>query len=72
MSCALFNRGEFKEFMVIQDGYFMDGVTRYPRMVSVPFRMSRDCEFSKGNEYDLPDCRGCSRNAKAIDAQKVS
>lgn len=72
MSCALFNRGEFKSSLMVQDGHFLDGVTRYPRMISIPFRMSRDCEFQKENKYDLPDCHGCSRNTKAIEAQTVT
>lgn len=39
MTCALRNRGEFKKFTVVADGWFMDGVTRYPRMVSIPFEL---------------------------------
>jgi len=60
MTCALKNRGEFKKSMVVPDGHFMDGVTRTPRMVSVPFRMSPDCEFQKNDLYQYPDCIGCS------------
>ncbi len=60
MTCALKNRGEFKSFTVVADGYFMDGVTRAPRMVAMPFRMSPDCEFQKSDIYQYPDCIGCS------------
>jgi hypothetical protein len=60
MTCALKNRGEFKRNVIVQDGHYMDGTTRYPRMVSVPFRMSPDCEFQKNDLYQYPDCIGCS------------
>ena len=60
MTCALKNRGEFKQQVIVQDGWFMDGVTRYPRMVSTPFVMSPDCEFQKTDAYNYPDCIGCS------------
>lgn len=59
MTCALKNRGPFKSFMVIQDGWYSDGYTRTPRMKAVPFRMSPDCEFQKSDQYNLPDCVGC-------------
>ena len=60
MTCALKNRGEFKSQVIVQDGWVMDGVTRYPRMVSTPFVMSPDCEFQKTDAYSYPDCVGCS------------
>ena len=41
------NRKPFQEKMVAQDGWFMDGVTRYPKMISSEFRMSSGCEYSK-------------------------
>lgn len=60
MTCALKNRGEFKQQVIVQDGWFTDGVTRYPRMVSTPFVMSPDCEFQKTDAYNYPDCIDCS------------
>ena len=60
MTCALKNRGEFKAFMVVQDGWYMDGVTRTPRMVASPFRMAKPCQFQLDDKYNLPDCVGCS------------
>lgn len=54
------NRPEFRPATVVQDGWFMDGVTRVPRMVSVPFRMAPDCQY---RHTDLgkadPACEGC-------------
>ena len=41
------DRKPFKESVPVQDGHFMDGVTRTPRMVSSPFRMARDCQYTK-------------------------
>lgn len=59
MSCAQYNRGPFKAAMVVQDGWFNDGYTRTPKLVSVPFRMAEPCQFQKDDKYNLPDCVGC-------------
>lgn len=40
------NRKPFKDFVPGQDGYFMDGLTRYPKIVPVRFRMSRECNYT--------------------------
>lgn len=44
----------------MQDGYFLDGVTRTARMVSVPQVMARDCQFTH-TELGKADsrCDGC-------------
>ena len=60
MTCAQFNRGPFKPAMVVQDGWFNDGYTRTPKLVSVPFRMKEPCQFQIDDKYALPDCVGCS------------
>lgn len=40
------NRRPFRESQPVQDGHFMDGVTRFPKMVSQPFRMNPDCQYT--------------------------
>lgn len=54
------NRPEFRTGLVVQDGWFMDGVTRVPRMISVPFRMSPACQYrhTELGKAD-PGCQGC-------------
>lgn len=58
------NRPPYKTSMPVQDGYFMDGVTRAPRMVPVPFRMARDCQYTKSalGQADRA-CAGCRHKA---------
>lgn len=61
MSCGQYNRGPFKETVWMQDGWTHspNATTRLPKMIHVPFRMSKDCEFQKSDQYQLPDCVGC-------------
>lgn len=66
MSCGLYNRGEFKPSMLVQDGYYDDSWhtgERIARWKWSPFRMSMECEFQKDDKYQLPDCIGCSRKS---------
>ena len=54
------DRKPFRPSQPVQDGYFMDGVTRIAKMVSVPFRMSRDCEYTKSSLGNADKgCTGC-------------
>lgn len=49
-----FNRPPVKKFSIVQDGWFFKklynhsgnfiGLTRLPKMVKIPFRMSEDCK----------------------------
>lgn len=43
-----------------QDGWFVDNVSRTPKLVTLPFRMSKDCQYSMddANRAD-PRCAGC-------------
>lgn len=54
-----FNRAPFKESMKVQDGWIDYGNSRMPRMIDVPFRMSKDCEYQKHDKYNDPNCVGC-------------
>ena len=42
-----------------QDGWFVDGVTRTPRLVPLPFRMAKACEYAKADGQADPRCAGC-------------
>ena len=62
---ACHNRQPHKPGYLAQDGYFLDGVTRTPRMVKVKDVMTKDCQYSK----TTPDagCDGCKWRAHAAD-----
>lgn len=54
------NRAAYKTRVMVQDGWYMDGYTRLPRMIEVPFKMSNDCQYTK-TELGKADkrCDGC-------------
>lgn len=54
------NRPAFKRATVVQDGWFIDGVTRIAKVISVPFRMSPDCNYTRTTlgQADAR-CHGC-------------
>lgn len=55
------NRPAFKTVRPIQDGYYLDGVTRTPRLVPDHFRMARDCQYTlTGLGQADPKCTGCT------------
>lgn len=57
---ACHNRREFKPYAVVQDGWFMDGVTRTPKMVAVPFRLTPGCVYRTSDLGQAdPRCTGC-------------
>lgn len=60
MTNGCHNRGWFRTILPVQDGWYMDGATRVPRMVGSPFRMARDCQYTKTalGQAD-PGCVGC-------------
>lgn len=61
-----YNRDEFVETVMVQDGYheYKDQTVhaRVPLMVASPFRMSRGCEYRKTDLGKAdPRCVGCKR-----------
>lgn len=54
------NRRDFKTSMPMQDGWFMDGATRVPKMIAIPFAMRKDCAYTHTalGQTD-PGCQGC-------------
>lgn len=64
---ACHNRPPFRTSHPMQDGWYMDGVTRTPSMITVPFRMTTDCQYSRdpmGLGQNDPRCEGCRWRAK--------
>lgn len=59
MSYGCFNRKPLKTQIVVQSGHFMDGVTRTPRMISIPDPMTKTCQYSKFDIYNDPQCQNC-------------
>jgi hypothetical protein len=61
MTYGCHNRAPLGQKVIpVQDGWFTDGLTRYPKLVPLPFRMAPDCKYS---ETDLgkadKGCEGC-------------
>jgi len=56
---ACHNRPEFRRVYPAQDGFYLDGTTRTPRLVAVPHRMSTDCVYGKNDGRTDPGCEGC-------------
>ena len=66
MTYGCFNRPSLKTQAIVQDGFFMDGVTRTPRMVSIPDPMTKDCQFTHTElGKSDPKCTGCTHKACA-------
>lgn len=60
MTYGCHNRPPFRSVLPVQDGYFLDGVTRVPRMIAVPFRMSKDCQYTHTSLGQADQgCAGC-------------
>ena len=58
------NHPEFRAVLPMQDGWYLDGTTRTPRMVAVPFRMQRPCQYTLSDLGRVdPDCTGCKWRA---------
>jgi hypothetical protein len=54
------NRPPFKTITPVQDGWFMDGVSRSPRMVAVHFRMATACQYTHTTLGQADQkCTGC-------------
>lgn len=59
MTYGCHNRAEFKPH-IAQAGWYMDGHTRTPRMVSIPQTMARACQYTRSDLGRIdPLCDGC-------------
>ena len=58
------NRKPFKEFVLVADGFLMDGRTHAPQIVASPFRMARNCQYTKTTLGQADKgCTGCKWKA---------
>jgi hypothetical protein len=66
MSHGCFDRAPYAPVIPAQDGWYMDGYTRTPRMVPMPFRMSPTCNYTH-TDLGAADkrCTGCTWRATA-------
>lgn len=55
------NRAPFKPWLMVQNGWYMDGFTRAPRMETFPFRNTVACVYSADPLIGSKDagCAGC-------------
>jgi hypothetical protein len=61
---ACFNRPNYRNMLVVQDGWFMDGHTRVAKMVPTPFRMSPECNYTRTSLGQVDErCAGCKHRA---------
>ena len=61
MTYGCHNRAPLKTRVVVQDGWFMDGVSRTPHMVSLPNPMTKDCQFTHTALGKIDKkCTGCA------------
>jgi hypothetical protein len=60
MTYGCHNRKPFKTMMPAQNGWYMDGVTRTPKMTPVKFRMAAECQYTLSDLGQKDDrCTGC-------------
>lgn len=58
------NRPQYRNMLPVQDGWWMDGQTRVPKMIPSPFRMSAECQFTHTTLGQAdPKCVGCKHRA---------
>lgn len=72
MSYGCFNHQPLKATAVVADGWYMDGHTRSPRMISIADPMTKTCQYSRDDRYADLGCIGCAHKSKALEAQTVS
>jgi hypothetical protein len=55
-----FNRPAYRTVFPAQDGWWIDGDVRVAKLVSMPFRMTFECQYRK-TELGIADkmCAGC-------------
>lgn len=66
MSHGCFNRAPFKASLKVPDGWWDDGVQRIAKLITIPFRMAMDCQYtlSQLGQADQK-CHGCKHRKDA-------
>lgn len=66
------NRPPFVASMIVQDGYFIDGVQRIAKVKQIDsFSHGSTCKYQADDKYSDPQCVGCSHKAKNENAQMI-
>lgn len=64
------NRATFKTRVPVQDGWFMDGATRAPKMIAIPFAMRQDCAYTHTTLGQTdPGCHECKHRHTSKEQQ---
>ena len=65
------NRAPLKTLVVVQDGWYMDGYTRTPRMASIPNPMTKTCQYTR-TALGAADkgCAGCKWQIETTQGEK--
>ncbi len=60
-----FNRPPFRTVMPAQDGWYLDGTTRTPRLVAIAHRMAQECQYTH-TDLGQADagCAGCKHRVE--------
>lgn len=58
------NRPPLRTRAMVQDGWFLDGVTRMPRMIAIPDPMTKECQYTKLNPKD-ERCKNCKNKRES-------
>jgi hypothetical protein len=70
---ACHNRAPYEPDMRVQDGWIAARITRDPVMVSVPFTLSRECQFTHSDlGRSDSQCQGCKWRAENLYANSAS
>ena len=59
MTYSCKDRAPLRTRVVVADGWFQDGYTRTPKMISIPDPMTKTCQYSKFDIYNDPQCQNC-------------
>lgn len=72
MTYGCHNRREYKDKLIVQDGWWLDGHSRIAKVRQIPFAMSRDCKYTH-TELGQTDtrCHGCKWRSGLDTPQKV-
>jgi len=72
MTYGCHNRREYKDKLIVQDGWWLDGQSRAAKMFQIPFAMSRQCQYTK-TDLGKADhrCHGCRWRDGLDTPQKV-
>lgn len=70
MSYGCHNRREYKAKLMVQDGWWIDGESRVPKIRQIPFTMTRECQYTHTDLGQADDrCIGCRHR---MDLSKVA